>query len=119
MSSKKNRSKKKKIKLTGGIKHYSDVDIEQLPEGSDKEVVDMLGQSKAKIRITTMIDIDILNELKKRATSEGDGRYQTYLNQLLREVLILKKPISRDIICEIVKETVKDIVKASSLKKQA
>jgi hypothetical protein len=38
------------------------------------------GAMTSKIRITTMIDTDILDELKRRAKKQGDGRYQTFLN---------------------------------------
>lgn len=42
---------------------------------------------QAKVRITTMIDLDLYVALKKRAAKDGDGRYQTYLNALLRRAL--------------------------------
>ena len=105
-------SKKKKFKVTSKIKHYPDVDIASLVEGSDKQVDEMLGEGRAKVRITTMLDVDVLTELKRRATTEADGRYQTYLNQLLREILILKKPLNEEAIAEVVKS----LVKASALK---
>ncbi|MBX3033234.1 MAG: hypothetical protein KF865_04855 [Bdellovibrionaceae bacterium] len=39
-----------------------------------------------KVRITTFLDGDILEELKKRANKQGT-KYQTLLNRLLRESL--------------------------------
>ncbi|MBX2989084.1 MAG: BrnA antitoxin family protein [Bdellovibrionaceae bacterium] len=39
-----------------------------------------------KVRITTFLDGDILEELKKRAGKQGT-KYQTLLNRLLRESL--------------------------------
>lgn len=55
--------------------------------------VDLLDESyedpkNHKLRITTWIDGDIYDELKKRALAgEADGKYQTLMNDLLREVL--------------------------------
>ncbi len=52
---------------------------------------DLLDESYAdpknhKVRITSFIDGDVLLELKKRAEQQGT-KYQTLLNQLLREAL--------------------------------
>lgn len=41
----------------------------------------------SKIRITTYIDEDVLDALKEAALSSG-GKYQTFLNQFLRQSLI-------------------------------
>lgn len=41
----------------------------------------------AKVRVTTFLDEDVLKALKETAQSSGT-RYQTLLNQLLREALI-------------------------------
>lgn len=41
----------------------------------------------AKIRVTTYLDEDVLNALKDLASKSG-GRYQTVLNQLLRQILV-------------------------------
>ena len=106
-------SSKPKIKITKGIRHYEDVDIAGLPEGADGDVANM--RTVSKIRITTLIDTDILDELKKRAAKNGSGRYQTYLNQLLRDVLLGKRAIDEDR----VKEIVRNLVKPSSLKRKS
>lgn len=42
----------------------------------------------AKIRITTMIDADVYDELKLLAKKSGHGKYQTVLNALLRATLL-------------------------------
>lgn len=45
--------------------------------------------SEQKLRITTWIDGDIYDELQKRAKAgEGKGRYQTLMNEVLREALL-------------------------------
>ncbi len=43
-----------------------------------------------KIRITTMVDGDVLESLKLKAEAEG-VKYQTLLNNILRDVLVEKK----------------------------
>lgn len=40
--------------------------------------------SVSKVRITTMIDKDLLDWLKREA-KKGDGKYQTLLNHVLRQ----------------------------------
>lgn len=100
---------KARTKRTAGIKHYDGVDVSSLPEGTEADVADM----KSKIRITTMIDTDVLEELKLRATKDGDGRYQTYLNSLLRQVLFDKDVLDEERVVEIIK----GLVKPASLRK--
>lgn len=45
----------------------------------------------AKIRITTYLDADVIEALKAAASGSG-GRYQTLLNQILRDYLIGDSP---------------------------
>ena len=106
--------RKKKIKKTSGIKHYEDVDIASLAEGTDSDVASMLSVDKSKIRITTLLDTDILEELKQRSQIEGDGHYQTYLNQILRRALFDDETFEEQRIIEIVK----DLVKPTALKRR-
>lgn len=56
------------------------------------------GKTPAKVRITTYIDSDVLDELKKKATSLGIP-YQTFLNSLLRQSVSpeTKSPSSEEI----------------------
>lgn len=54
--------------------------------GLDPEIY--LNKKNHKIRINAFIDGDIYEELKKRAEAgEGKGRYQTLMNELLRQVV--------------------------------
>jgi len=46
-----------------------------------------IDDSEVKIRITTMLDKDVLLTLKENAKALGT-RYQSYLNQHLRETLL-------------------------------
>ena len=57
-----------------------------------KEIKEALDtpRKEHKIRITTMIDGDILDILKTKAESEG-VKYQSLLNNLVRDSLIEKK----------------------------
>ena len=52
----------------------------------DLLIEDDLDPKNHKVRITSFIDGDILVELKARAEQQGT-RYQTLLNQLLRQAL--------------------------------
>ena len=64
------KSTKKKIK-------YGKVDVLSEDEFNPKY---------AKFRVTMYIDLDVLDELRKRAASRGLP-YQTYINQLLRDTV--------------------------------
>lgn len=48
---------------------------------------DEFDEKHTKVRITTFLDYDILQKLKKDAKSMGVG-YQTLLNQKLRELVL-------------------------------
>lgn len=41
----------------------------------------------AKFRVTMFVDLDVLDEIRKRALKEGLP-YQTYINQLLRRTVL-------------------------------
>lgn len=41
----------------------------------------------SKVRVTTYLDKDVLEALKELAAKSG-GRYQTVLNQMLRQILV-------------------------------
>jgi len=100
-------STRKKIRKTSGIRHYEDVDIARLSEGTDDDVTQMVKKDKSKVRITTLIDTDILDELKRRAQMDGDGRYQTYLNQFLRQALFTGVALDEKKVLEIIMTLVK------------
>jgi uncharacterized protein (DUF4415 family) len=76
-----------KYKEVDGIR-YAD-GVEPAEDGPmDPDFAESLKQ-RAKIRITTMVDEDVYDKLKEIASKEGDGKYQTLLNQILRNVLQL------------------------------
>ena len=45
-----------------------------------------------KVRITIMLDLDVLDFFKRRAAEPGAQPYQTQINQALREYAALGKP---------------------------
>lgn len=70
----------------------------------DKLSNDEFDKKNTKIRITTFIDIDLLERLKEEAALTGK-RYQTLLNEKLREILLEE---------ETIKSTLSDINKRLS-----
>lgn len=82
------------------------------PESDDdKDLIKALTTGRAKVRITTMIDEDVYRALRERAAVEGDGRYQTFLNSLLRKYLINGTGISLEALGAIVDGLSKDMKK--------
>lgn len=77
-----------RYQVVDGIKYAEGVE----PADDGEEDPELLAAltSPAKIRITTMVDEDIYDELKRRAGSIRGGRYQTLLNLLLRQALFGK-----------------------------
>ncbi len=64
-----------------------------------------------KVRVTTMIDEDVLNELRDVAETK-DTKYQTLINQILRQFVEglkgrSKSPLSEDKVRQIVREELK------------
>ena len=64
-----------------------------------------------KVRVTTMLDEDVLNALKKIASAKSQ-KYQTVLNQVLRAFVERKKerkltPVGEKRIREIVREEIR------------
>ena len=64
-----------------------------------------------KVRVTTMVDEDVLDALKKIAGSKGQ-KYQSVLNQVLRAFVERKKerklvPVAEKRIREIVREEIR------------
>ena len=64
-----------------------------------------------KVRVTTLVDEDVLNALKKIASSKGQ-KYQSVLNQVLRAFVERKKerklvPVPEKRIREIVREEIR------------
>ena len=54
-------------------------------------------QKEVKVRVTTMIDSDVLEELRAMAERNGVG-YQTLLNLKLREVILGEEIVNKNII---------------------
>lgn len=58
----------------------------------DKLPPDEFEKKNSKVRITTFIDLDILEKLKEEAAETG-SKYQTLLNEKLRKILLEEKTI--------------------------
>jgi hypothetical protein len=78
----------------------------------DVELDDLEFESRhVKVRVTTMLDEDVLKALKKIASSKGQ-KYQTILNQVLRAFVERKQerkltPVGEKRIREIVREEIR------------
>lgn len=79
----------KKFKTVRGIRFALDVDTSKLDWDSPVSPEFLAAaKRKPKVRITTMLDYDIIEELKRiAAESKGELGYQTALNAILRAVL--------------------------------
>ena len=58
---------------------------------------------KKKVRISIMLDDDVIDAFRRRAESAGTG-YQTEINRALNEVLRRKAPVTLDGVRRIVRE---------------
>lgn len=61
-----------------------------------------MGMHKAKIRITTMIDYPVYEQLKSMAEESGE-KYQTILNKILKQYFAHDEPEVRDLPPEFIK----------------
>lgn len=59
----------------------------------DKLSHDEFDKKNTKVRITTFIDVDILEQLKAEAASTGQ-KYQTLLNEKLRAIVLGEETIT-------------------------
>ena len=57
--------------------------------------ISKLDKDNLKMRVSIYLDVDIVRELKRRA-EETNGRYQTILNQTLRDAVLGKSKIKID-----------------------
>lgn len=75
-----------------GVRFSKDIDLKEIDRldalDSDRDKpIEEIDQSQVKVAISIKLDGDVLNELRKRAREDGNGKYQTYLNALLRQTL--------------------------------
>ena len=71
-----------------------------------------------KVRVTTMIDLDIIDELKNLARRSGVG-YQTILNMKLREIVLGETIVDKNVIKSINEKINKLEKKVELLSKRA
>lgn len=74
-------AKAQSARLKASAPEPSAADLEEIPELTDEELASMR-RAVIKQPVTVRLDSDIIEWLK-----EGDGRYQTRLNSILRIVM--------------------------------
>lgn len=67
--------------------------FKRLPRGSFLAKKDETSPRNTKVRISILIDLDILNFFKERASKAGALAYQTQINQVLRGHMEGKEPL--------------------------
>jgi uncharacterized protein (DUF4415 family) len=68
--------------------------------------------SPGKTRITIMIDDDVIEAFRVRAESEGTG-YQTLINSVLREALMVAKSKQKPLTVETLRRVLREELHAS------
>ena len=58
--------------------------LKRLPRGSFLAKAGETGPQNTKVRISILVDLDVLNFFKERASKAGAPAYQTQINQVLR-----------------------------------
>jgi uncharacterized protein (DUF4415 family) len=66
--------------------------FKQLPRGSFLAKAGETEARNTKVRISILVDLDVLNFFKERASKAGAPAYQTQINQVLRAQMESKEP---------------------------
>jgi uncharacterized protein (DUF4415 family) len=66
--------------------------FKRLPRGSFLAKTGEIGPRNAKVRISILLDLDVLNFFKESASKAGSLAYQTQINQVLRAHMEGKGP---------------------------
>jgi uncharacterized protein (DUF4415 family) len=77
-------------------KRHSGLDpkrFKRLPRGTFRPKAGEAEARKTKVRISILIDLDVLNFFKERASKAGAPAYQTQINQVLRAQMEGKEAI--------------------------
>lgn len=85
---------------------------------SDVESAISAPRKNVKVRVTAMIDADVLDELRAQAEASGVG-YQTLLNMKLRETTLGETVVDKNVIRTIVDKIKKLEKKVEALSKGA
>lgn len=70
--------------------------LKRLPRGSFLAKAGETQARNTKVRISILIDLDVLNFFKERATQAGALAYQTQINQVLRAQMEGKDTVNAD-----------------------
>jgi len=75
---------KTRNKTTGSTSGFDTKKLRRLPRGSFLAKRGATQASNTKVRISILVDLDVLNFFKERATQPGALPYQTQMNIVLR-----------------------------------
>lgn len=67
--------------------------FKRMPRGSFLARTGETGARNTKVRISILIDLDVLNFFKEKASEPGAPAYQTQINQVLRAQMEGKEPV--------------------------
>src|SRR6059058_2738039 len=75
---------KTRNKTTGSTSGFDTKKLRRLPRGSFLAKRGETQPNNTKVRISILVDLDVLNFFKERATQPGALPYQTQMNRVLR-----------------------------------
>ena len=74
--------------------------FKRLPRGSFLAKTGQTAARNTKVRISILIDLDVLNFFKEKASKAGALAYQTQINQILRAHMEGKAPVDADTLAQ-------------------
>ncbi len=87
---------KTKNKRVSDTSDFDNKKLKRLPRGSFLAKAGDTQARNTKVRISILIDLDVLNFFKERATQAGALAYQTQMNQVLRAQMEGKETVNAD-----------------------
>jgi hypothetical protein len=74
--------------------------FKRLPRGSFLANTVETAARNTKVRISILIDLDVLNFFKEKASKTGALAYQTQINQILRSHMEGKEPVDANMLAQ-------------------
>ena len=74
--------------------------FKRLPRGSFLASTEETAARKTKVRISILIDLDVLKFFKEKASKTGALAYQTQINQILRAHVESKEPVDANTLAQ-------------------
>jgi uncharacterized protein (DUF4415 family) len=84
---------KTKTKRRSNVAELDPKKFKRLPRGAFLANASETEPRNTKVRISILIDLDVLNFFKERASKAGALAYQTQINQILRTYMEGKEPV--------------------------